>query len=454
MTSGAALVEDRTGPRDGFAVEAVPEPLGSREDALWTGQRAREIGAAVVAVDGYSFGAGYQRALCDAGFPVLFLDDYGHGEEYCAAWVLNQNPYAEEGMYPRRSGATRLLLGPRYALLRREFAPWADWNREIPPLARRALISAGGGDPVGLSALATEALTTLQDPPLQVRQLVGQLADAPGTPASERLEVVRNARDMPALMAWADFSVAHAGTTSLEQCCLGLPSLLVAAVDNQRRLAASLAGRGAARDLGPPEVLTRGGIAAAAAVLARDPEQRRTMSERGRALVDGQGAPRVVAELLGLPLRLRPARPADRRLLWEWRNDPVTRAMSFHRDPVPWEEHCRWFDGRIRDPATLLLLAVDAQDQPVGQARFDLDGATAVISVAVAPGHRGRGLGRVLIDLACRRVFATTGAAVVLAFIRADNTASLAAFATAGFHDETGSGEEDRRRWVRRRDDR
>ncbi len=65
---------------------------------------------------------------------MLFIDEQlGHAAHYSADLVLNQNAFADEGLYPRRDASTRLLLGPRFALLRHEFVEWRGWEREIPP---------------------------------------------------------------------------------------------------------------------------------------------------------------------------------------------------------------------------------------------------------------------------------------------------------------------------------
>ncbi len=118
-------------------VESISAVAGSQDDASRTIVLARERQAEWIVVDGYQFGADYQRALKDAGLRVLFLDDYGHARRYSADLVLNQNVCASTAIYGDREAQTRLLLGPRYSLLRREFAAWRNWNREISSSCHR-----------------------------------------------------------------------------------------------------------------------------------------------------------------------------------------------------------------------------------------------------------------------------------------------------------------------------
>ena len=89
----------------------------------------------------------------------------------------------------------------------------------------------------------------------------------------------------------------------------------------------------------------------------------------------------------------------------------------------------------LADPRTVLWMASeDAPDGPlVGVARFALEGGEATVSVALAPERRGRGEGPALILRASHALFQTTDAASIHAWIKPENTASLSAFAKAGY---------------------
>ena len=99
-------------------------PAGSLDDAAETAAIARQENAQWIVVDGYHFGAEYQRVLKRARLSVLCVDDMGHADAYAADIVLNQNLGVGESLYHGRCGrSTRLLLGSRYVLLRREYGP-------------------------------------------------------------------------------------------------------------------------------------------------------------------------------------------------------------------------------------------------------------------------------------------------------------------------------------------
>jgi len=139
---------------------------------------------------------------------------------------------------------------------------------------------------------------------------------------------------------------------------------------------------------------------------------------------------------IAAPLSLRLAAQGDRALLFEWANDPVTRANSFTPDPVPWETHCSWLAGVLRDPHRRLYLVLGPGDEPVGQVRFDRRGEhEAEISMSLAPTRRGQGLAARVIRLATDRAKEDAGFQTVHAFIKPANEVSRRAFARAGYVD-------------------
>src|SRR5215471_826425 len=129
---------------EGFEAARISATPGTTEDAAQSREIARARNASWIVADSYNFGPGYQRDVRAAGLRLLLLDDYGHAGEYSAELVLNQNLGANADLYARREPHTQLLLGPRYALLRAEFSCWHDWERNIPAVARKVLVTLGG----------------------------------------------------------------------------------------------------------------------------------------------------------------------------------------------------------------------------------------------------------------------------------------------------------------------
>ena len=257
-----------------------------------------------IVLDGYHFGPEYQRAIRQAGYRLLVIDDNAHQPEYHADILLNPCIHAGQLSY-RCDPDTMLLLGTRYLLLRPEFLSWREWHRDIPDGARRVLVTMGGADPNNVTMKVLRALDHVRVPGFQAKVLVG--------PANRYVDIVRQAAqrsaqdvevltpegDMPGLMAWADVGVSASGITAWETAFMGLPTILITLADNQELIGAELHRQGLAACLGWWEQVDEEMIAGLLVRLLEDPGLRRDMSRQSRVLVDGLGTDRVAAILEG-----------------------------------------------------------------------------------------------------------------------------------------------------------
>jgi RimJ/RimL family protein N-acetyltransferase len=140
---------------------------------------------------------------------------------------------------------------------------------------------------------------------------------------------------------------------------------------------------------------------------------------------------------------LRPATVEDVELLFGWVNDPATRGSSFSSAPVSWDDHVVWFHRLLADADRVLWVLEDG-GRPVASIRFEGSGDGAVVSVQVAPEHRGRGHGRRIVAEASMLYASATGR-VLGAGIKAGNAASLTVFESAGY--QRGPDRADGSRW-------
>lgn len=424
---------------DGSTVYRIAAKPGSEEDATLTADLAARQRAWFVVVDGYQFDSQYQMRLKKAGLRLLFIDDYGHAGFYMADLVLNQNVYAQEGLYKNRSLETRLLLGPAFVLLRREFWPWRGRFRKNPNTARKILITLGGSDMENVTLLILSSLQNLTSDGIEVVAVVGAgnvhsaSLEASSKSANDKIKLVRNISNMPELMAWADMAIISGGTTTYETAFMGLPSLIVVIAANQIQVAEKLAEIGAARNLGWHHDLASRHIQKIVEDLRANCDARDAMSKIGRRLVDGQGTVRVITEMIGRCITVREANASDCGLIFQWANDAATRAASFQSEIIGWDTHRAWFSQRQQDPNCLMLICGDDQGNPLGLVRFDLVEDEAIISINLNPGVRGRGLSSFIIIRTVDELFKRQGISKVRAFIKPQNIPSEKAFTRAGF---------------------
>ena len=384
---------------------------GTTADADQTAAFAKEQRSDWIVVDRYHFAADYQRALRKAGWKVLFVDDNGHARHYSADLVLNQNVSAGADLYVDREPTTRLLLGTRYCLLRREFGAWREWKRDVLPVCRRMLVMMGGSDPENVTARVIQALGLAGLNDMETTVVVGgsnlnlERLESLVAQARPRITVRSDVSNVAELMAAADVAISAAGSTCWELCAMGLPSLLIDIADNQTNLAKELDQRGCAIRVGDRTVSPER-IADRFKQLVGSYDIRRSLSQRSHELVDGGGAMRVVSVLRGAEgITLRCARAEDVRLLWELANDPQVRAASFSSDPIPWETHVEWFAEKSQSSKSLLLIAEHRGGNPIGQIRFDLNGNEAELNISLVKENRGMGLAVPMIKEGLREVF-------------------------------------------------
>ena len=391
--------------------------------------------------------------------------------------VIDPTLGAELSSRPQ-DGSTWLLRGSRYTPVRQRVIDArqraADDNGG-GPVARSVLVVMGGTDPLGLAPVAVELLarTGLA---LEVTAIaVGENAQRARTAAEGSrlsLNVLAPVDDLAAMMSAHDLVISAAGTSVWELCCIGVPTAVVWAVDNQREGYDRVVAAGAAIGLDGPGV---GGDDRAVDLLRRaltDSRVRADLVLAGRNVVDGLGAWRVVRtweQALAVPslpspslpspqasqigaaaLVARPATLQDARQLWIWRNDPLTRAGSRSTAEVPWDDHLRWLTASLNRTDLMLLVVEDAMGL-VGTVRWDLvreqEGEPRgsrewEVSVTVAPDRRGRSMARPLLRAGeaalSERTSETTRSSgtpvtAYLAVVHSDNRASVRLFETSGY---------------------
>jgi RimJ/RimL family protein N-acetyltransferase len=103
--------------------------------------------------------------------------------------------------------------------------------------------------------------------------------------------------------------------------------------------------------------------------------------------------------LMQSELTCRRAVAGDCDLYFAWANDPITRCMAFNKEPIPYENHCKWFSCKIESKSAALYIFY-SKEIPVGQVRFEINGNEAEIDISIDKCHRGNGLGTKMLNLA------------------------------------------------------
>jgi UDP-2,4-diacetamido-2,4,6-trideoxy-beta-L-altropyranose hydrolase len=269
------------------------------EADCWSGDAASaashaRTGNGVFVVDSYAWTSAAVATLRSrhAGRLVVF-DDLGD-RWLTADMVVNGGAGADRLGYGAMPVGRR-LLGTRYLMLQPEFAAAAAPG--VRDRVARVLILGGGGAASGgivdLARIAAQAY-----PAAEVAGVVGPFAEVPQSSAG--VTWYRDPPNLVELMRSADIAVSSAGQTMYELAAIGVPTVAVAAADNQVPGAEGMARSGAIRYAGLSsgeachrrlfDLLVELGPAAG----------RQQQRDAARALVDGRGASRVADEMLSL----------------------------------------------------------------------------------------------------------------------------------------------------------
>ena len=290
---------------EGIEVIQLPGIAGTLDDSEQTSRCAPKCEANWLVLDGYHFGADYELSLKRAGHRLLSVDDYGQLQHHSADIVLDQNPQVPSHAYTQTEADCKLLLGSKYVLLRREFRHWSEWERVIPNSGCSVLITMGGSDPDNLTGHALQALAAAQIDDLEVTVVIGG-----SNPHSNPLEVVEpemrsrvrlltDAKEMAQIMCASDVAIIAAGGTLWESLFMQCAVLSYARNPVQRAIVENLQDEGAAVSLGGGLNADKAHTSQLLRELVRSYEQRSKLSKKGRELIDGLGAQRVVGVMLG-----------------------------------------------------------------------------------------------------------------------------------------------------------
>jgi spore coat polysaccharide biosynthesis predicted glycosyltransferase SpsG len=204
---------------------------------------------------------------------------------------------------PRWSGSGvsgRVLAGYEYAPVGRRFRDLRDDRRRRPAGAARGrlrtvLVCFGGSDPDGVTERLADALA--RGSSWRATAIVGG-HHRPA--ASLPIEVVRDPADLADRIADCDLALIGGGTMKFEVACLGRPSMMLAAADDQLAVGPPFAATGAAVWLGDGRTVDPDFVRRAVEALVVDDERLATIADRALAVVDGRGADRIASTLLEL----------------------------------------------------------------------------------------------------------------------------------------------------------
>lgn len=207
-----------------------------------------------IIIDHYALDSRWENAMRDKCYKMMCIDDLADRVHECDV-LLDQSFNRRPSDYLNLvSSDTQMLLGPRYALLRLEFAQWREISltRRQSPELRHILVTMGGVDRDNVTGRVLNALQHCRLPNVEKTTVIL------GTHAMWRDEVnaAANKMKMPTavlsgvinmaeLMTSSDIVIGAGGSTTWERCSLGVPTITVILAENQKDMAFKMQNSGA-----------------------------------------------------------------------------------------------------------------------------------------------------------------------------------------------------------------
>jgi spore coat polysaccharide biosynthesis protein SpsF len=164
------------------------------------------------------------------------------------------------------------------------------------------LVTMGGSDPRGLTLRMAKALAVL-DSIYRIRFVIGTGMKGADVVARglvtlrKNYETVEGADDLSVEYASADVALCAFGVTAYELAACGIPAIYLGLTQDHAISASAFAAAGMGLNLGLADEVSDAEIAHAVQELLNKPAARREMRSRAMALIDGQGAARIAADL-------------------------------------------------------------------------------------------------------------------------------------------------------------
>ena len=446
MTSLAASeLPDALAPRvtaEGVALTWIRAVAGSLVDARETVAQARRIGADWVVIDGDRFGSDFLATVRASGFRVLLIDDFADRESFPVDLIVNPDLDDDGEPYRKRGAVARLLLGPSYILLRREFRQEIE-KKEFRKTGNRILVTLGGSDPENLTPEIASALAVCPD--LEVMVIAGAGFDKLNelrTMESSNLKVVFNPPNMAQFMKDADLAIVVAGGTLWELLSMGCAVLSYSRNIAQARVIQALSRRGVLVDMGQTDHFDSSKLVNSVKELVASAVTRERMTNMGRALVDGRGAARVVeaVQQAGL-VRMCPMAASDQ---GDFLRMALQHFVELNPSFVPqddWKEH--YFPTIMANPLYFLRWII-VDEARAGFVLFGLENhrflprMTGVIyELYILPEFRRRGIASICAGDAIRELQAHAPSKIQLEVVDG-RVAAVALWESLGFQRVTG----------------
>lgn len=256
-------------------------------------------------VDHYSLDSEWESSVRPYVKNIMVIDDLANREHNCEL-LLDQNYFKQDSRYQGLVPEHCIkLLGPKYALLRKEFTTFPVEKISSNETIQRILVFFGGSDYANMTEKVLNALALINRVDIAIDIVIGA-----NNKNIERLkkiaisipvcELHKQVDNMVELINNADLFIGAGGITVWERCFLGVPTLAISVAENQLPILRDLGDDGYILFLGDAKDIEIDIIVHHIQCLLHNPFLIKYLIQRSKSLVDGGGGQRVLSHILNL----------------------------------------------------------------------------------------------------------------------------------------------------------
>jgi spore coat polysaccharide biosynthesis predicted glycosyltransferase SpsG/L-amino acid N-acyltransferase YncA len=369
-------------------------------------------------------------ALC------IYLDD-NNRLNYPRGIVVNGLINANCLSYPETEDII-YLLGSDFTPLRANF--WDSIKLKINDDVENILITTGGNDLRNLTPKILNLLNTYF-PTINKKVIIADSFNNVSEIESLKNDSVEfiyspNSQEMLNTMLDVDLAISASGQTLYELACIGVPTVAIGIIDNQKNNIKNWKQIGFIEYAGCWNNTNLLNNILERIEFLMDKNIRYDKRLNGIRIIDGKGSLRIVKSILNEYYKkysvFREIKEEDCLKIFEIANDDEVRQSSFNSEKIKLENHKIWFKTILTSDLTKFYV-MEYGDDIIGQLRFDFDEDVPVVSISLNKKYRGLGLSKYLLSNGLKHVGEDQK---ITAYIKQDNLKSISFFKSMGFKKE------------------
>lgn len=401
------------------------------EFADWLNDFSVIDGADIVVVDSYYADLDFYERLSNNIPLVVYIDD-NNRLEYPGGIVVNGTLDTSNMNYSKRENII-YLTGNKFIPLRKDF--WNILKLKINESIENILITMGGND---LRNLTPKLLELLNDnfPKINKKVIIADSFDNVSEIESLKNDSVEliyspDSSEIIKTMGSVDLAISASGQTLYELACIGVPTIAIGIIDNQKNNIKNWINQGFIEYAGcwNDDNLLKNVLDKINYLKNKDIRYDKRLL--GIRAVDGKGSLNIVKNVLNEFYNnnsvFRPIQKDDCLKIFEIANDEDVRKSSFNSEKIPLEDHKKWFNN-ILENDSVKFHVLEYENDLIGQLRLDFDEKYPVISISLNKKYRGLGLSKILLAKGLELIDGK-----VIAYIKKENTRSISFFKSMGF---------------------